>query len=183
MVEKKKSTVNTEIEWGVLNPNQDNVIADNFDKNDVQWLSYLTNKFVDSANSEDDYIKNGIIERIELDPENVLPAGVYRCKVRWVEGDGISTVESLGAEVDTTSHALTNCRRTYEGKLSKKPQIGQECTIKVPKTNLRHIDGTILELHNRFWYTTAGASRQRADKNLAITRQRTAEQQGTTVFR
>jgi hypothetical protein len=167
MAGKKKSTVNTEIEWGVLNPRQDNLVADNFEENDVQWLSYLTNKFVDSINSDDDYVKKGIIERIESDPEQLLPTGVYRCKVRWVEGDGISTVESMSSEVETTSHSLNNLRRTYEGRLSKKPQIGQECTIKVPKTNLRHIDGEILELHNRFWYTTAGASRQRSKKESA----------------
>ena len=38
MADKKKSTVNTEIEWGVLNPRQDSVIDENFEENDVQWL-------------------------------------------------------------------------------------------------------------------------------------------------
>jgi hypothetical protein len=167
MAKKKGSDKTTLIEWGTLNPEYDNVLADNFEKNDVQWLTYTTNKLLESFNPDDDYIKVGIIERVEQDPENLLPKGTYRCKVRWVEGEAISTVESLNSETESTSHSLTNLRRTYEGKLPTKPQIGQECTIKVPKTNLRHIDGEIIKLHNKFWYPTGGNSRKRASSKSA----------------
>jgi hypothetical protein len=164
MAKKKGSDQTTLIEWGTLNPEYDNVLADNFEKNDVQWLTYTTNKLLESTNSDDEYIKRGIIERVEKDPNRELPAGTYRCKVRWVEGEIIQTVESLNSETESSSHSLTNLRRTYEGKLPKKPQIGQECTIRVPRTNLRHIDGEILELHNKFWYPTGGNSRKRSSK-------------------